>query len=112
MLNPDKVDLIRNEVFQEVENFFKNKFASLNADLEKYRTESNKVANDLAVVEALLKTKEKDHNLALERMKHDYDEKVSPLAIFSAWSCLNNPKKLCSYTTENVGWLALRKFSL
>lgn len=84
VLNPDKLDLLRIRVQEDVEKPFREKFMQLDEETDQYRTELNKLKYEYSFLKAEYEHEKTESVRIIEEMKMRHEAEVC--TIIRAWS--------------------------
>ena len=76
-MNPDKLDLLRIRVQEDVEKPFREKFLQLDEETDKYRTELNKLKYEYSFLKAEYEHEKAENLRIIEEMKMRHEAEVS-----------------------------------
>ena len=75
-MNPDKLDLLRIRVQEDVEKPFREKFLQLDEETDKYRTELNKLKYEYSFLKAEYEHEKTENLRIIEEMKMRHEAEV------------------------------------
>lgn len=88
-LNPQKLDLLRIQVTEDVESKFRGKFEQLGEECDKYRSEYNKLKYEYSFLKAEYEHEKTEHLRVMEETKLRHEAEVRDLAVLILWlSCV------------------------